>query len=103
MWHGVHAILHPASNPQKVRGVQRDKEEPSMKLSRTLIMAAIAVAGTAQAAQVTLFKQPNFSGEALTLHSDTDDLSGSHFQDQVSSVVVQSGRWQVCTMPNFQG
>ena len=74
-----------------------------MKLSRTLIMAAIAVAGTAQAAQVTLFKQPNFSGEALTLHSDTDDLSGSHFQDQVSSVVVRSGRWQVCTMPNFQG
>ena len=73
-----------------------------MKLSRTLI-ALFAVAGTAQAAQLTLYKQPNFTGEALTLHNDTTDLSGAHFQDQVSSVVVRSGRWQVCTSPNFQG
>ena len=73
-----------------------------MKLSRTLL-ALFAVAGTAQAAQVTLFKQPNFSGEALTLHGDSSDLTGSQFQDQTSSVVVRSGRWQVCTQPNFQG
>ena len=73
-----------------------------MKLSRTLI-ALFAVAGTAQAAQLTLYKQPNFTGEALTLHNDSNDLSGAHFQDQVSSVVVGSGRWQVCTQPNFQG
>lgn len=73
-----------------------------MKLSRTLI-ALFAVAGTAQAAQLTLYKQPNFTGEALTLHHDSGDLSGAQFQDQVSSVVVRSGRWQVCTEPNFQG
>jgi hypothetical protein len=73
-----------------------------MKLSRTLF-ALLAVAGTAQAAQLTLYKQPNFSGEALTLHDDSSDLSGAHFEDQVSSVVVGSGRWQVCTQPNFQG
>jgi len=73
-----------------------------MKLSRTLI-ALLAVAGTAQAAQLQLFKQPNFSGEALTLHSDTSDLTGANFQDQASSVVVKSGRWQVCTQPNFLG
>lgn len=73
-----------------------------MGLSRAFI-AVLAVAGTAQAAQLQLFKQPNFTGEALTLRSDTDDLTGAHFQDQVSSVVVQSGRWQVCTAPNFQG
>jgi len=73
-----------------------------MKLFRTLI-ALFAVAGTAQAAQLTLYKQPNFSGEALTLHNDSSDLSGARFQDQASSVVVGSGRWQVCTQPNFQG
>ena len=73
-----------------------------MKLSKTLI-ALFAVAGTAQAAQLTLYKQPNFTGEALTLHNDTTDLSGAKFEDQVSSVVVNSGRWQVCTSPNFQG
>lgn len=73
-----------------------------MKRSRTLI-AVLAVAGSAQAAQLQLFKQPNFAGEALTLHSDTSDLTGANFQDQASSVVVKSGRWQVCTQPNFQG
>ncbi|HZZ91457.1 MAG TPA: beta/gamma crystallin-related protein [Usitatibacter sp.] len=73
-----------------------------MKLSRTLI-ALLALYGTAQAAELTLFKQPNFTGQALTLRNETDDLSGAGFQDQASSVVVRSGRWQVCTSPNFQG
>ena len=73
-----------------------------MKLSRTLL-ALFAVAGTAQAAQLTLYKQPNFSGDAVTLRNETNDLTGSNFQDQASSVDVRSGRWQVCTQPNFQG
>jgi len=73
-----------------------------MKPSRTLL-ALLALYGTAQAAQITLFKQPNFTGEAMTLHTDNTDLAGASFQDQVSSIVVQSGRWQVCTQPNFQG
>jgi hypothetical protein len=73
-----------------------------MRLSKAFI-AVLAVAGTAQAAELTLFKQPNFTGQALTLRGDNDDLSGAHFQDQVSSILVRSGRWQLCTQPNFQG
>ena len=63
-----------------------------MKLSKAFI-AVLAVAGTAQAAQLTLYKQPNFTGQALTLRGDNDDLSGAHFQDQVSSILVRSARW----------
>jgi hypothetical protein len=73
-----------------------------MRLSKAFI-AVLAVAGTAQAAELTLFKQPNFTGQALTLRGENDDLSAASFQDQVSSIVVRSGRWQVCTQPNFQG
>jgi hypothetical protein len=73
-----------------------------MKLSRTLL-ALLALYGTAQAAELTLFKQPNFTGDALTLRNETQDLAGAGFQDQASSVVVRSGRWQVCTSPDFQG
>ena len=73
-----------------------------MKLSRALL-AALAVAGTAQAAQVTVFKQPNFTGDQLTLRGENDNLAGRSFQDQISSIEIQSGRWQFCTQPNFQG
>src|SRR3954453_17529955 len=89
------------SNPQKPGGVQWQRRN-AMKLSRTLL-ALLALYGTAQAAELTLFKQPNFTGDALTLRNETQDLAGAGFQDQASSVVVRSGRWQVCTSPDFQG
>jgi len=72
-------------------------------LLRTTLVAAGLLAGAAQAAEMTLFKQPNFSGEALTLRDDANNLSGRNFHDQASSIVVRSGRWEVCTQPNFQG
>ncbi len=68
-----------------------------------LAFAITAAIGAAQAAEMTLFKQPQFSGDKLTLRGDTTNLSGAGFQDQVSSVVVHSGRWQVCTQPEFGG
>jgi hypothetical protein len=70
---------------------------------RSTLLAAGLIAGAAQAAEMTVFKQPNFSGDALTLRDDTTNLSGHGFQDQVSSIVVRSGRWEVCTQPNFEG
>jgi hypothetical protein len=70
--------------------------------TRALLVAMLA-AGAAQAAEMTIFKQPNFAGEALTLRGDAQDLSGRGFQDQASSVQIRSGRWQLCTQPNFQG
>ena len=70
---------------------------------RSTLLAAGVLAGAAQAAEITVFKQPNFSGDALTLRDDATNLSGRGFQDQISSIVVNSGRWEVCTQPNFQG
>jgi hypothetical protein len=70
---------------------------------RRAVLAAFCVAGAAQAAELTIFKQPNFTGDALTLHDDAATLANRNFHDQASSVVVKSGRWQLCTQPNFQG
>ena len=70
---------------------------------RSTLLAAGLVAGVAQAAEMTVFKQPNFTGDAITLRDDATNLSGHGFQDQISSIVVRSGRWEVCTQPNFQG
>jgi len=76
-----------------------------MRLSTPLaaLVALAAAAGTAHGAALTIYKQPGFSGQALGLHGDTRDLAGSGFVDQASSIVVHSGRWQLCSQPDFGG
>jgi beta/gamma crystallin len=61
------------------------------------------LAGVAQAAEITLYKQPYFTGSQLTLRGYTPNLANVGFRDQASSVVVTSGRWEVCTQPDFKG
>ena len=68
-----------------------------------LLFAALATAGAVQAAEITIYKQPNFAGGDQTFNRDTASLQGTGVYDQSKSVVVRSGRWQVCSQPNFQG
>lgn len=67
------------------------------------LACALLVAGTAQAAEMTLFKNPNFDGRQVTLRGYTANLANIGFHDQASSIVVSSGRWEVCTQPDFKG
>lgn len=71
--------------------------------ARTLLLAGLALAGTAQAAEITIYKQPNFSGGEATFNTDNANLRGTGVYDQSKSVVVRSGRWQACSQPNFAG
>ena len=73
-----------------------------MKLTRVLVAVA-AIACGAQAAELKVYKQPNFSGDSLTLNGEVRDFASRRFQDQISSVVVTSGRWQLCSQPDFGG
>jgi len=73
------------------------------RIHSILAAVAAATAGLACAAEVTVFKQPQFAGQKLTLSRDTNNLAGAGFQDQISSVVVRSGRWQFCSQPDFNG
>jgi hypothetical protein len=68
-----------------------------------LFVAGLAFAGATQAAEITIYKQPSFSGGEQTFNRDYSSLQGSGIYDQSKSVVVRSGRWQVCSQPNFQG
>ena len=63
------------------------------------LVTALLLAGTAQAGEIVIHKQPNFTGGALTLRDDKANLANTGFQDQASSIVVKSGRWQVCSQP----
>ena len=71
-------------------------------LLRITVAAALLAAGAAQA-QVVIYKQPNFTGAALTLTKDDENLTNEGFLDQASSLVISSGRWEFCSQPKFAG
>jgi hypothetical protein len=66
-------------------------------------LAAVFFTGAAQAGEIVIHKQANFGGGALTLRDDKPSLQGTGFYDQASSIEVKSGRWQVCSQPDFNG
>ncbi|HUP28591.1 MAG TPA: beta/gamma crystallin-related protein [Usitatibacter sp.] len=70
---------------------------------RAAIAAALLFAGAASAGQVTIYKQPNFTGESRTFNGEDLNLADNGINDQASSIIVKSGRWQFCSQPNFKG
>ena len=72
------------------------------KLVLALTLTALSVQA-AMAAEIVLFEQPFFSGRQVELQDYTPNVSAIGFNDQTSSVVVRSGRWEVCSDNNFNG
>jgi hypothetical protein len=72
-------------------------------MKRAILAASLALAGVAQAAEITIYKQPNFAGGDQTFARDMTSLQGTGVYDQSKSIVVRSGQWQACSQPNFQG
>lgn len=68
-----------------------------------LFGAAWLSLGAAGAAELTLYSRDNFEGREMTLRDSVADLSRSGFNDRASSMIVRSGRWEVCVRPEFQG
>jgi hypothetical protein len=68
-----------------------------------LLLAALLLAPAAYAAEMTIYLQPNFQGKQVTLDGNTKNLADIGFTDQASSLVVRSGRWELCTQPEFRG
>ena len=77
-------------------------------LNRTLKIAALVSAAwltssVATAGELTVFSGPGFQGQNLTLRGDARDLRPSGFNDRIGSMVVRSGRWEVCLDLDFRG
>ncbi len=70
---------------------------------RSTVLAAVLLPAAAIAAEITIYKQPNFGGRQLTLRGHTPELASLGFADQASSLVVGSGRWELCSQPDFKG
>src|SRR5205814_9032344 len=67
------------------------------------LVSALALAGAAAAAEITIYTQPDLSGRAMTIEGQARDLTGSWIANNASSVTVLAGRFEVCTGPDFTG
>ncbi len=75
----------------------------SSRLARVLAVSLAVATGAAGAAEITLYEHANFAGAQLTLRGYTRDISSTGFNDRASSIVVNSGRWELCTDSDFRG
>jgi hypothetical protein len=67
--------------------------------------SALALAVTsAWGGQITLYERPDFNGPAFVANDRIDTVARQGtFNDTASSIVVNDGRWEVCTQPYFRG
>ena len=65
-------------------------------------LLALAAAAPA-AAQLVLYEDADFQGRAYTAATRTPSLAAARFENRASSAVVRSGRWQLCSEPDFSG
>lgn len=74
----------------------------NLKLKSALGVAAI-VLGAQAMAQVTFYEGEGFRGRAFTTDKRVGDFGRFGFNDRARSVVVDSGRWEVCEDNRFEG
>ena len=74
----------------------------NLKLKSALGATAILL-GSQAMAQITLYEHDGFRGQARSTDRRMGDLVRQGFNDRVSSIVVEHGRWEVCEDARFEG
>jgi uncharacterized protein YcfJ len=70
---------------------------------RTALAVLLATLGAQAMAQIALYPREGWRGRPVNITRSIADLGNAGFDNRASSVVVERGRWEVCTLPNFQG
>lgn len=52
---------------------------------------------------IVLYEHANFAGQTLSAGRTVPNLASESFNDKASSIVVNSGQWQVCSEADFKG
>lgn len=71
--------------------------------SRVLIGASTLMLSAGAMAQLTFYEGEGFRGRAFSTSRELKDFRRSGFNDRASSVIVDSGRWEVCVDSRFRG
>ena len=70
---------------------------------RLALGAFTLLLATSAAAQVTLYGREGFRGRAFTTNNALRNFDRIGLNDRVSSIVVERGRWELCSDANFEG
>ncbi|MFO1311512.1 MAG: beta/gamma crystallin-related protein [Burkholderiales bacterium] len=74
-----------------------------MKAQYAVAGIAAALAAASAAAQVTLYSQERFYGQAFTTNQPIYNFAGTGFNDRASSAIVERGTWEACENADFRG
>ena len=74
----------------------------NLKLTAALGATTLFLA-THAAAQITFYENEGFRGRVFTTSQQIRDFERQGFNDRASSVVVERGRWEVCSDARFEG
>ncbi len=72
------------------------------KLKAALSLATLTLTTTAMA-QITFYENEGFRGRAFSTSQQVQNFGNRGFNDRASSVIVDRGRWEVCTDARFEG
>ena len=77
----------------------------NLKIKTAAIAAAMSCAGlaTVASAGITFYEHDGYRGQAFTTERQVQNFDRFGFNDRASSVVVDNGRWEVCTDERFGG
>src|SRR5205085_956471 len=98
--YGIAQTAEPCS--RTVRPFQPRSSSMNRQLQIALAAGAL-IAATHAAAQVTFYEGETFHGRAFTTSKEVRDFARVGFNDRASSVVVSSGRWEVCEDARYSG
>jgi uncharacterized protein YcfJ len=103
--YAIAQTLHPKPRTLQskgpIPGLHRS-HHMNRKLQIALAAGALGIA-THAGAQVTFYEGESFHGRAFTTQQQVQDFARIGFNDRASSVVVASGRWEVCEDARFDG
>lgn len=54
-------------------------------------------------ARIVLYERRNADGRSVAISADVPDLRRMRFDDQAASVVIEAGRWELCTGAGYRG
>jgi uncharacterized protein YcfJ len=70
---------------------------------KTALGVTTAILATQAVAKITFYERDGFRGRAFTTDRQVSNFSNHGFNDVASSVIVDSGRWEVCSDARFEG
>src|SRR5258706_374158 len=69
----------------------------STSLLRAGILSALMLAGSAYAAELTMFSGPDFRGRPMKFANSATTLDTRATDEGISSLIVREGVWEICT------